>query len=86
MSIPIRDKASPLRKGQHPAARCTHPDGSAVNICEKCINYDPNGPGSIADSMVGFCTKHKVINMWFGNCDDWWPVNDGAERGDAMKR
>lgn len=77
--IPIGCKVFPLKKSQHPAARCTYSDGSAVNTCEKCRNWDARGPGSIPHVMVGYCMKHKATNMLFGNCDDWWPKSETAE-------
>lgn len=57
----------------HERARLTHSDGSPVSVCEKCLHFDPKGPGSLPHVMVGYCGKNKHTNMIFGNCDFWWP-------------
>lgn len=56
----------------HPDARKQHPDGSPVSVCRRCVHFRETDP-ILRKTGRGICEKHGHGNMWFGNCDDWWP-------------
>lgn len=62
----------PARSPRHSEAARQHKDGSPVNVCRKCESFVVRNAAE-ANVGRGFCNRHQHGNMWFGNCDDWWP-------------
>lgn len=79
--IPTGPTYPPLKKHQHSHARAQHEDGSLANICAVCKN-------SSEEDKIGRirCLKHKASNMRFGNCDDWWPIDETVQVFETVLR
>jgi hypothetical protein len=54
---------------RHPDVRKAHADGSPVNVCRSCKHFTETHP-----DVRGQCARWNIKNMWFGNCDAWWPA------------
>lgn len=62
----------------HARAQDCHSDGSRINTCDRCINFDLAHKEAMPQYLAGFCSKTDKLHMWFGNCDFWWPKSGDA--------